>query len=231
MAKSGLRKSVKAKPAQSHASYVVPGLAASPDGSQYQVNTYDVDASPNVFVANEFRLKRRAHDILIQFGSVDDFEENGEYFDLAIQLEMPLQHVAKSLVELVWDRPSRLRNHPIIRDIELALSDEARAWAKEYMCTRSVSKEPSVRSTTFRKFPISIATVTWSEARGYIEFFEIPASALIAIQTGIARKQEGVRSILTVVLEARILYAFLNAVKQLMPDYMDVQGKIDEEDD
>jgi hypothetical protein len=73
--------------------------------------------------------------------------------------------------------------------------------------------------------------VTWSEARGYIEFFEIPASALIAIQTGIARKQEGVRSILTVVLEARILYAFLNAVKQLMPDYMDVQGKIDEEDD
>jgi len=154
------------------------------------------------------------------FGSTDDFDDHSTRFDLAIQLEMPLVHAAGSLVASIWDKNS-LTGKPFGLHVEEALDDEEKVWAQDHECT-IVLPESSSRDRTFRKFPVTLAIVMWADMRGHIEFVEVTPTGMIGIQTGIPRKGDAVKSLLTVVMEAKLLYAFLLAVRKELPDYQEI---------
>jgi len=101
------------------------------------------------------------------------------------------------------------------------LDADEKAWAQDYECNIALP-DRNVRDRTFRKFPVSVAMVTWSDRRGFIEFFEVSAPSMVAMHTGSPRKGDAIKSLLTVVMEAKLLYAFLLAVRKELPDYQEI---------
>lgn len=183
----------------------VPGLIATEDGTGYALDVWQVEPSGNVFLATDFRSKVIDDQFVVLFGTSSPFEENSRRFDLAVELYLPSSGL-EQMVDSIWERESTRSGERFVDTLERVLSVADKIWAEQYSCELL---PPENKEEAFRAFPVHAVSATLRDKRGYLEFFNVPVSLVGSEISGRARKGDGARSLLFVVLSAKLLYAFM----------------------
>ncbi len=190
---------------------VVPGLVPADDGTGYRLDVWQVEPSGSVFMATGFRTKVVDDQFVMLFGTFSSFEEEPKRFDLAVELYLPVGTGLEQLVESVWERESTRRGEKFVETLARVLTPAERAWAEGY---DSSLLPPARKEEALRSFPVHAVAVSLRDKRGYLEFFSVPVSLVSSEISGRARKGDGVRSVLFVVVSAKLLYAFLDQARK-----------------
>jgi len=190
-----------------------PGVTVDSAG-QMQIDLLETPSTSFRFEADHFRLHhdRDSNRLDIIFGSSDPFSEDTDgHFEYAVRVKLPTAYCQKFLVHHVWDVPSFNTPFPFAESISKNLNPEEITWAENYTCKLKPPQQEGKYKTLSADIP-----ALWLQAPNMIvEFFKIPI-AMPLHGTLKFRPNDEATALISIVMNLRLSYAFLLAVKNAL---------------
>ena len=189
----------------------IPGILPNADDTGFSFSTHNLPASDHFFYATNFQIRQigqTLHLIFIQRSAFDDSDKAR----LAIEIAFPKSWAAKFLFDAIWNQPGLNGIGKFIDSVKLE-SDKSGGLATRGKDNFILPIDPNC----YRMFPANFVTCTLSSDQAMLEFFEVTPDTLVTLMyKRPIRPNEGVKSIVSVILSAALLQSLFITLKPLL---------------
>lgn len=190
----------------------IPGIVKGTNG--FSFSSHNLPCSDHFFSASDYLLDMDSENVFILFGQKSRFrkEADGD-FRLAIEIVFTRELAMDFLYKAVFEVPCINSDKPFFDAIQNSYEVLSKNTKFHYGEVGNAPKDPSFSRT----FSANYATASLSASQGLIEFFEASPDLIVNLITNNgSRPNMGVKSVVSVLAPASLLYHFFLDIKKLI---------------